>query len=154
VAVISLSITTIGAEALSAKLGQLAPKAIEIGLEDAAEYTQLQMQTYPSQKSVPMEWVSEKQRRYVMAAIRDGRIQVPRARTYNLQSSWTKSISGYTATIQAGASYAHWVQGEDQARMMSKIGWQTTKEFVSNKASQVFHMFELGVRRAIAMLGL
>ena len=150
----NLSITTVGAEALSAKLGQLTPKAIELGLEDAAEFTQLAMQTYPSQKSVPMEWVSEKQRRYVMMRIRDGSIQVPRSRTYNLQSSWTKSISGYTATIEAGASYAHWVQGEDQARMMSNIGWQTTKQFVSNKSAQVFHMFEIGVKRAIAMLGL
>jgi len=151
---ISLSITTVGAEALSAKLGLLAPEAIKIGLEDAAEYTQLQMQTYPGQKHVPMIWVSEKQRRYVMARIRDGSIQVPRSRTYGLQGSWTKSVSGYTATIAAGASYAHWVQGEDQARMMSSIGWQTTKQFVSNKAAQVFHMFELGVKRAIAMLGL
>ena len=148
-----------GIEELIEKLGALPDEVQDEAIEAVNKYMLSVLKLYPPYAHVPFKsaygnWFSEKQRRYVMARIRDGSIQVPRSRTYGLQGSWTKSISGYTATIENSQSYAHWVQGDDQARMMSSIGWQTTKQFVSGKAAQVFHMFEMGVKRAIVMLGL
>ena len=46
------------------------------GLQVAALYLKGRMSQYPAQRPQPFQWVSEKQRRYVMAVIRSGEIRV------------------------------------------------------------------------------
>lgn len=66
----------------------------------------------PRYAGVPKHhWASERQRKFVMAAIRDGRIKYPYSRTGRYQSSWRieKIENGYRLTSNYPA--AKWVAG-------------------------------------------
>ena len=96
--------------------------------------------TYPAYKHVSWKelggFVSDKQRRYVMANIRKGVIQVPRPRTGTLGRSWSLKeesrrdkivfVIGSSSNI---APYDRYVQQQaNQAERHKRIGWDTAKE--------------------------
>ena len=73
---------------------------------------------YPKRGS--MVFVSEKQRRYVMAAIKEGRIKVPYKRGLRgetLSKSYRIDVVGFEAYLLSAASYAKYVVGDEQARI-------------------------------------
>lgn len=73
------------------------------------------LRQYPPQSGKKMTFVSEKQRRYVMAAIRSGAIQVPYHRTNRYGTSFQKQVipDGIAAVSQL--SYAPFVRGPSQS---------------------------------------
>jgi hypothetical protein len=82
---------------------------------------------YPAPGS--MEFVSDKQRRFVMAQIREGKIKVPykrglRAQTLN--KSYRVDAVGYEAYLYSAASYSVYVVGDSQARI-HQGRWKTAK---------------------------
>jgi hypothetical protein len=101
---------------------------------------------YPMYKYISMEqayggFKTDKQRRYVMAAIRDGRID-PGAphRTGELQRGWTYTGKDTRYTIKNETSYAEHVMGQNQANMMYKIGWRKALDVArSNMAGAARH---------------
>ena len=72
-------------------------------------------------------WASEKQRRYVMAKIREGEIDpgVPH-RTGEMQRGWDYSGEGSRWRIENEVPYAGYVMGDvDQTQMHKIQGWRT-----------------------------
>jgi hypothetical protein len=78
---------------------------------------------------------SDKQRRYVMAMIREGKITPGRAnRSGGLKAGWQykKQGAGYGATIYNTKDYAKWVQGDEtQARQPGMVGWRKMSVIIS-----------------------
>lgn len=79
-------------------------------------------------------FVSDKQRRYVMAKIRSGEIDpgYPH-RTGNYQRGWGEIRNEVTRSrIVNNVPYAHYVGGDaDQARLNKKVGWRTVSDIIS-----------------------
>ncbi len=87
-------------------------------------------------------FVSDKQRRYVMAAIRDGRIDpgVPH-RTGRGQRGWVviETQRGYTIRNDEPSMF-YSMADDGQARLNAKAGWRTvTKNIADNMAGALRH---------------
>lgn len=88
-----------------------------------------------------MRFVSEKQRRFVMAMIKQGRIQVPYVRastksfgSANLQASYRINKAGADVQLVSDAPYANYVIGDQQAEI-HKGRWKTATEAVEEVIS-------------------
>ena len=97
------------------------------------------LKAYPPYKYVTRKsaygktFVSDKQRRYVMAKIREGSIDpgFPH-RTGNYQRGWTIINKGVKATITNPVPYAGFVSGDaEQARLNAKVGWRKISDIIS-----------------------
>jgi hypothetical protein len=85
-------------------------------------------------------WKSDKQRRYVMAMIREGKID-PGAphRTGELQRGWEYADKGTRWTITNETPYAGYVMGDnDQANMQRLIGWRVVSEVIQSNLKGAF----------------
>jgi hypothetical protein len=83
-----------------------------------------------------MRFVSEKQRRFVMAMIKQGRIQVPYVRastksfgSANLQASYRINKTGADVQLVSDAPYANYVIGDQQAQI-HQGRWKTSRQAV------------------------
>jgi len=54
-----------------------------------------------------------------------------------------------TGKIINAASYAVYVQGEEQSRVMKKIGWKTTKEIINAQRSRIQEVFDKALQKAL-----
>lgn len=75
----------------------------------------------------PTGWQSEKQRRYVMAAIRSGEIKIPykrRSPRGGLAAAWEMEGRGANLRLVNNEDHADLVYGENQARLLKMIGWK------------------------------
>src|SRR5512147_2411734 len=82
------------------------------------------LQKYPTASRKKMEGVSAKQRAYVMAAIRDGRITVPYQRSGDYGRSFQKQAIGGGLALVSELPYAEYVRGPGQAAY-HKGTWDT-----------------------------
>lgn len=113
-------------------------------MEGAARVMHDKLATYPPYKYVSWKsiggFVSDKQRRFVMANIRKGIIQIPRKRTGTLGRSWSVQerhsadrlvyVIGSNSAI---APYNVYVQRlKDQSRRHKEIGWPTPTKVVQS----------------------
>ena len=108
----------------------------------------------PAQGS--MRFVSEKQRRFVMAAIKQGRIQVPYVRastktigSANLQASYRINKTGADVQLVSDAPYANYVIGDQQAQI-HQGRWKTSRQAVDEVIST--GTLDAVVQKAIAEL--
>jgi hypothetical protein len=83
-----------------------------------------------------MRFVSDKQRRFVMAMIKQGRIQVPYVRastksfgSANLQASYRINKTGQDVQLVSDAPYANYVIGDQQAQI-HQGRWKTSRQAV------------------------
>lgn len=91
----------------------------------------------PRPKPGSMRFVSEKQRRFVMASINDGRIKVPYVRgtgggiagSETLNRSYRVDLYGDEAVLTSSAAYAPYVVGDQQAAI-HQGRWKTTAQAV------------------------
>ena len=100
----------------------------------------LKSQPYPPKNTQRMRWVSERQRRYVMAAIRRGDIQVPYQRTGNLANRWSATQTQDGATLQNTADYAHWVVGDLKGGgqyWMHRNRWYRARVIIEHEAPKL-----------------
>lgn len=95
---------------------------------------------YPPESHRPMEFKSEKQRRYVIWAIRNGIIKVPYVRTGLTQRSMGMSIEDNGMTIRTGTNLdrAQWTHGENQARYHTITGWRKTLDIAQREAGNAY----------------
>jgi len=110
-------------------------------------------QAYPSAPAGP-GWFSDKQRRYVMAAIRRGEIQIPYARTMTLQAGWqVRSEGNGNYKISNIARYAQYVQGDGtQSRHEAMVGWKTVSQKVDDNQNRIMADARNAVRAAVRQL--
>jgi hypothetical protein len=96
---------------------------------------------YPERNNQRMRWVSERQRRYVMAAIRRGDIQVPYNRTGNLANRWSAAQTPTGAVIRNSAGYAEYVIGDARTGSgqywMHRNRWWRAREIINREAPKL-----------------
>ncbi len=80
---------------------------------------------YPSPSGKKMQFVSEKQRRFVMASIRSGAITVPYHRSGALGRSWIKQPLNGGMAIISRLAYAPYVVGDEDQAAYHKGNWDT-----------------------------
>jgi hypothetical protein len=135
------------------------PQAVIDAAMDAANETALNaLRTYDPYRYVPraaVGWASEKQRRYVMAAIRRGEITVPYKRTQNLRRGWRKIGSGAQAIIANEVGYAGYVMGDtEQARRFSIMPWRRLMQRIQQAMPTIIKRAEAAIKQAVKGLGL
>ena len=88
---------------------------------------------YPGPVRYPIEWKSEKQRRYVMGFVlerdSDGEI-IPYQRTYGLQRKWDVRLEGGAIVIVNTSEIGRYVFGEDQQPFHANTGWPYAPDIV------------------------
>ena len=95
----------------------------------------IQIQKPPPPKKGAQVYKSEKQRRFVMAMISQGKIKVPYVRgrgntlaaSQSLSQSYRVNLDGDTAVITSDATYAPYVIGDQQAEIHKKR-WLTAAQ--------------------------
>jgi hypothetical protein len=156
-----LSFVTKGITELKSKLNKLANNVqAEVG-KGVGGYVIEKMQEYVPYAHVPFKsayggWFSDKQRKYVMAKIREGSIR-PGApsRTQSLRNGWNMVQGDGLTTIKNSVPYAGYVIGDaDQSRMHKKIGWWTVSAKLGKIVQGVMDVAKVSVDVAIKRLGL
>ena len=110
-------------------------------------------QAYPDAPAGP-GWFSDRQRRYVMAKIRSGEIQIPYPRTMTLQAGWqVRSEGNGNYKISNIARYAQYVQGDGtQSRHEAMVGWKTVSQKIDDNQNRIMADARNAVRAAIRRL--
>ncbi len=80
---------------------------------------------YPSPSGKKMQFVSERQRRFVMASIRSGAITVPYHRSGSLGRSWVKQPLNGGMAIISRLAYAPYVVGDGEQAAYHRGNWDT-----------------------------
>lgn len=103
-------------------------------------------------------FVSDKQRRFVMWAIRSGVIDIPYRRgqsgtSKNLQQSWsTRMISDTEVSIGTAVSYAPMVMdAERQSKYMAAVGWRSAQDIGVEVTPQVKAAIESGITKILGV---
>lgn len=153
----TLRVDVQGIDTLFARLDRMA--AIDVleppmkaGVLDLVRY----MEDYPAQRSRkpnPGQFVSERQRRFVMASIRDGRITVPYKRTGKLGQSWTWEITrhsnGLTGRVGTNLRYAPLVQAHGRQAQMHAGNWRTDAMAIEARRDAIVERFRVAIRAAL-----
>ena len=95
--------------------------------------------TYPGPVFRPIEWASEKQRRFYFAMRRKENLGMEYDRlsdpmSQRLKESWTTDqLGAHDAVVTSRATYAYWVQSaEGQQPFHKNTGWITDEQAVLN----------------------
>lgn len=154
-----IGIEIIGDKELVERLGKLSPEMQDAGVESANVYVINKERAYIPYKYVSTAqaggWKSDKQRRYVMAAIRRGEISVPYKRTQELSKKWKVLGTGRNQIIVNEVPYSKWVKDiktQTQGHMLR--GWDVIQDDLRNWSKGILQKFEEGVRKAQKKLGL
>jgi hypothetical protein len=147
---VSLHIKVEGLDALKRKLGADWHKPIQDGAVAVGQELRNVVAQYPGPSSQPVEWASEKQRRWWFASRRKANLPFKYTRnsdawSQRLGPSWTVRPEGQTnAVVGTKATYGPWVQSHAQQTAQHKAtGWKTDKEAVEEverggKAMRIF----------------
>ena len=150
-----------GLEELRSKLDRFPPEAQDEAGEMVSDYVLHIMQEYAPYKYIPYKsayggFFSDKQRKYVMASMREGRMSAGAPnRKQKLRKGWQKIGGGADTLVYNDVSYAGYVVGDDsQANMHTMIGWWTVSSRLGERAAQIERLAKAGVDKAIEKLGL
>ena len=144
---------------LFSRLGRMAgTEVLRPPMEASLELLRSYMaDTYPPPFTGKMVYKTERQRRYVMWAIRNGVIKVPYVRTGKLGQSWdyriTVSGNGLRGEVGPGIDYAKWVQSSELQARIHQGRWRTDMDAVSANRSQIGKRFAQAIRAALAAGG-
>jgi hypothetical protein len=134
-------------------------------LEEVLEHAQDSVPPYPSPSGKKFKFVSDKQRRYVMWALREGKLKVPykRRKSGGLGGSLTKGNpeniwykrniggSNFEAAIGTQLPYAEHVIGQKQAAYHQGTWW-TVKDWKKRAVPGINRIFEKLVGRLAGFL--
>ena len=139
-----IKVSVRGIEELKALFKRVPVEIRRIAVEVATEYIigdsthglkhMVKYKYVSRKKAYGQTFVSDKQRRYVMAKIKSGEI-TPGAenRTWKMTAGWkyTKQGGGYGATIYNRAKGVEFVYGDNtQARQIKRVGHRTISEVI------------------------
>lgn len=150
-----------GLKELQERLSKLPIEAQDAGVEAANEYlVNLEKTLQPPYKYVSYKqayggFISDRQRRYVMARIREGSIVIPYRRTQTMRNMWRVEGKGRNQIVVNEHPAAQWLKDiQTQARMMFLRNWTVIQEDVRRNGAQILRKFEAGVSKAIRKLRL
>lgn len=104
----------------------------------------------------PTGWQSDRQRRYVMAMIRKGRIDpgYPH-RTGRLQRGWVLTSTGAKTTIINRENYAGYVMGDkEQANLNRLAGWRVVSDIIKTNEKGMIQAAERELGKYLKSKGL
>lgn len=133
-------------------------------MEKSVADVKYEFQIYPLQRMglhlagpLPGGFYTEKQRRYVLWAIRSGVIVVPYERTNKLSESWQTEVNTtqdeIVGIIYTMLEYAKWVMDADHQVQMFQDYWHTAQDRFDNMADDITQNFADALDRLYAMLG-
>jgi hypothetical protein len=133
-----------GVSSVTGKLSKLKEvEARNVALRAWAMFILPLLKAYPAYKYVSRKraygqtFFSDRQRRYVMAAIRSGEISIGNNRTGYLEKSWTVARPyGGQVSIRNSAPYAGYVVGDGQARQPGMVGWKKANDIIRANMSK------------------
>ena len=155
-----LKITSRGIPELQAWLQSLANGVKDEATRAVAEYLvgdeSHGLKHYPPYKHVPYSqiggFVSAKQRRYVMARIREGSI-TPGISASNgyLRDAWTYKAQGSRYEITNDVGYAKWLVGAGSQSLHSqRQGWRTTVQNVRDNLAGAYRHANAEIKKWLA----
>lgn len=135
-----------GVDEVRRYLGRSFNPAIQAMTLGVGEHVRDEIATYPGPVKKPIEWASERQRRYYFAmrnaAVKTYGMDFEYTRlsdhfSQRLRDSWTTDQLGlHDAVVTSRATYAYWVQSaEGQQPFHRNTGWITDVEAVDNVES-------------------
>ena len=127
-------------------------RALEVAVDGAIDNAiRPEFRRYPGGKPGPMQWKSEKQRRWFFWALRTGQIQVPYGRTGDLGRQWTKRVrrvaGGIRGVIGSDTPYAKWVINEPSQAQIHRGRWYTVQKVAEQQADAVKRFIEQALAR-------
>lgn len=140
-----------GYETLNSRLQRLPKEARDAGVESANEYIVNQMQVQPPVPHGNFQWTSDRQRKYVMAHIRENGYT---GRTQELRNAWKTEGKGYEQIVVNETPYAQFVQDTNQIIGHRANGWQTVNQVLKTKGAEILRKFDAGVKKALKKLNL
>jgi hypothetical protein len=152
-----------GIPELMAKLDKLPEAAADDGVDAANKYLVNIFKHYPSYRYVSRKraygqtFVSDKQRRYVMAMIREGVITPGVSnRTPTMADGWKVYGKGKDSFVANETPYAAFLMGDanQQANQPLLAGWRSAALLVRANNETVLKKFDAGVKKAIKRIGL
>jgi hypothetical protein len=149
-----------GNKEIADKLGGLYAAVADAGVEEANDYIVRAERLYPPYAHIPISavggFVSDRQRRYVMAKIASGEITPGRSnRTQRLAQGWGVIGEGVNQIVVNEVDYAPYVVGDrEQTQMHMLQNWSITSLFLRERMSEIVRHFDAGVKNAIRKLGL
>jgi hypothetical protein len=140
-----------GIATIQNRLSKLPKEAKDMGAESANEYIVHAMQVEPPKPTQPFVWSSERQRKYVMAHMRENGYA---GRTHRLKNAWTTVGEGYQQMVVNETPYAEFVQGDNQIVGHLLNDWNTIKMILKRNGAEILKKFDAGVKRALKKLKL
>jgi len=151
------TITIHGIDKLVAKLGRLeSVQLLRLPMHAATKLIYAEAIKYPGQTKKPFKFVSDKQRRYVIMAIRKGIIQVPyrRRKSSGLAGSWVERVEDHgdslVGIVGSSISYGPFVMSPDNQAQYHQGNWQTTDDIVNTVANPISKLFQKTIDKALA----
>lgn len=96
------------------------------------------LRTYPRKPRYPLRWTSERQRKYVMAKLRE-QDNLPYQRTGALKRGWEVEVKINPATaflvITNDMPYAQYVMGDRQQIMHQDTGWPFAGDIIYKESA-------------------
>jgi len=150
-----------GAAELSAKLNKLPEAVQDAVIDEVNPYLVNVLKAYPAYRYISFKqayggFFSEKQRKYVMARIREGSIRPGQPnRTQRMARGWKVLGGGRNSLIVNETPYAPYLMSDSQqARMPAKIGWKKLMDVIKNRMKKIQDKADAGAKKAIKRLGL
>ena len=155
-----IKITSRGIPELQAWLKSLANGVRDEATRAVAEYLVGDethgLKHYPPYKHVPYSqiggFVSDKQRRYVMAKIRDGSITPGQSASNGyFRDAWTYKAQGGRYEIKNDVGYAKYLVGNAQQSLHSnKQGWRTIAKNISDNLAGAYRHAQAEIKKWLA----
>ena len=130
---VNLTFEIHGLDELRAKYGQGADNIIKAITRGVAEALRERLAVYPGPVSYPIQWASEKQRRWYFAKRKGMGPYTRQSDSWSerLGPSWTTENRGLDGVVGTRVSYAPWVQSaEQQQPMHAATGWVTDEQAI------------------------
>jgi hypothetical protein len=155
-----ITVSLVGMDKIEAKLKILPDAVADMGVEAANNY----LLNAVVRKEVPAYKHISYQDAYgkppapgFFYKLKHGLIDVPYRRRgpgSGVTGSWFINGKGRTSYLTNNDPAAHWVYSENQARMMSMIGWLRVSQIIDKYTRQIVGAFDRSVRNAIKKVGL
>lgn len=142
------------------KFGELSDDMLDAATEAAGKYIlgvlrkQLPPYTHVTRKKAypPTGWQSARQRRFVMASIREGTIKIPyrrRSPRGGLAASWEMIGGGQHLILQNNEPHASLVYGENQARLLQLAGWRRITQMLDGMEKKITDSADRAIQRLL-----
>lgn len=155
-----IDIDVSGIEEIQTALAETPEAVGSAAVDEVNKYLVNVLKTYPPYQHIGFKqayggWFSDKQRKYVMARIREGSITPGYAhRSQRMAEGWKVIDKGMSSIIVNETPYSGYLMGDrKQSRMAGMIGWDRITFIIRERMPQIIRRAAAGVKNALRKLG-